>query len=195
MSMMRFSPNFVSTLIIKPLQYFFANYAPAAYKYSDDPKETKIDISSINNYNKIAIQEKPRILVDRGDYLITNSGLSDSMAEAKPKSISFGLDPRTNMIFVNGTSKILIEARNEGTCELIADMVSHFIVWTRPYICDSQGFKNFALPMGVSSCNPSKEDTEIFQVTIQAPYLIEELWQVSDDSIKINGFIQSLKPL
>jgi hypothetical protein len=190
--MSRFSPNFVSMIIVKPLRYFFTNYAGPDLKYSEDPKETKIDISSVNNYNKIELQEKPRILVDRGGYQISNTGLSDNMAEALPMDVTFGLDKRTNMVFINGQASITIEARNEGTCELVTDMVSHFLVWTKPYICNSQGFKNFAVPMSVSPCTPSKEDTEIFQVVISVPYLMEELWQVQNDALKINGFIQSL---
>ncbi len=194
MAMMRFSPNFVSTLVVKPLRYFFTNYAGETLKYSEDPTETKIDISSINNFHKIALQEKPRILVDRGPYSIADTGLSDNMAEAKSKVETFGLSDVKNMVFISGMMAITVEARNEGTCELIADMVSHFIVWSKPFICNSQGFKKFGTPMSISPCSISKEDTEIFQVVITIPYMMEELWQTKDDAIKIGGFIQTLIP-
>lgn len=195
MAMMRFSPNFVSTLVIKPLRYFFTNYAGEKFKYSEDPAETKIDISSVNNFHKVALQDKPRILVDRGTYQISNTGLSDNMSEAKTKAETFGLENTTNMVLINGVVTITIEARQEGTCELLADMVSHFLVWSKPFICDSQGFKNFAVPMTVSSCNVTKEDTEVFQVVISSPYLMEESWQTKNDALKIGGFIQTLTPL
>lgn len=194
--MNRFSPSFIAALIIRPLRYFFSQYqAPDGgvdLQYNDDPKQTKIDISSINNYNKETIQEKPRILVDRGAFSIEGVGLSDNLAEGLPVSQTLGLTDRTNMVLIKGEARIIIEARNEGTCELITDMVSHYLVWTQPFLCDSQGFKEFALPLQVSACSPTKEDTELLQSVITIPYVMEELWTVKNDALKLNNLFTNI---
>lgn len=187
--MNRFSPSFVSTLIVKPLRYFFANYAGDDLKYDDDPKQTKIDIASVNNFFKIEIQEKPRISVDRGSFAIVKSGLSDSLAEGKAMSETLGLRDEVHFVMINGEAQIIIDAKSEGTCELITDMVSHFLVWTKPYLCNSQGFKSFADPLSVSPCSIAKEDNEILRTTITIPYTFEELWSVKNDALKLKDAI------
>jgi len=66
-------------------------------------------------------------------------------------------------------------------------MVSHFIVWARPLLCDTQGFKEFGLPMRVGECQSTKENIEKFKVVIEIPYLMEECWQVDQDALKLKG--------
>jgi hypothetical protein len=182
---MRFSPNFVEALLIKPLKYFFASYAHPELTFSEDEKLSKIDISSITDFNKEATQLKPRILVDRGGFRVDGVGISDNMAERVSPFTTRGLTDQKNMVLINGLARIIIEARNRGTCELVTDMVTHFYVWSKPFLCDSQGIKNFGLPMSVSECTQGKEDTEIFQVVISFPYVMEEIWNVSDDALKL----------
>ena len=189
---MRFSPNFIEALLIKPLKYFFANYAGSSLAYDDDEKKSLIDISSISDFNKEAVQRKPRILVDRGTYQIDRVGFSDSMAEAKSPFATYGLKDQKNMVLINGQAKIIVEARNRGTCELVTDMVTHFYVWSKPFLCNSQGIKNFGVPMLVSECVQDKEDTEIFQVSISFPYVLEELRQVNDDALKLKDFYMTI---
>ena len=99
-----------------------------------------------------------------------------------------GASDRHNKVFINGTAYIVIETKNEGTCELITDMVMHFIVWSRPFLCDSMGFKDFGLPMQVSEAELAQEDTEKFKVTIQLPYMVEEDWRVNQEALKLRGF-------
>ncbi len=185
---MRFSPNFIEALLIKPLKYFFANYAPAELRFNEDEKVSLIDISSISDFNKEATQKKPRILVDRGGFMIQGVGISDNMAEKKSPFETMGLTVQKNMVLITGQAKIIVEARNRGTCELVTDMVTHFYVWSKPFLCDSQGIKNFGIPMQVSECTQGKEDTEIFQVSIGIPYVMEELWRVEDDALKLKNF-------
>ncbi len=140
---MRFSANFIEALLVKPLKYFFSNYAPAELRFNEDEKVSSIDISSMSDFNKEATQKKPRILVDRGPFRIDGVGLSDNMAEKESAFTTLGLTVQKNMVLINGQAKIIVEARNRGTCELVADMVTHFYVWSKPFLCDSQGIKNF----------------------------------------------------
>lgn len=188
MSYQRFSPNFIAALIVKPLRYFFASYAGENLVYSKDMNETKIEIGSVNDFNQIKFQGKPRIIVDRGPFTIKGSGLTDSLAEAPTVGERKGLINNTNLTFISGNSAILVMAREEGVCETIVDMISHFFVWTSPMICDTQHFKSFAMPLAVSPCIVDKEDTEIFKVNISIPWQMEEPWQVRSDSLLIKEF-------
>lgn len=193
---MRFSPLLVSNLIILPLRYFFSNYTSQANLiWNEDEKKRTIEIGTINDYNQIKIGSMPRILVGRGTYNIGKVGLTDNLAESKGIFESFGGSNRINMVQISGTIQIVIEARNEGTCELVTDMVSHFIVWSRPLLCDTQKFNEFGLNMQVSDCQPDKEDTEKFKTVITIPYLTEEHWTVKQDALKLKGFFIELSQM
>lgn len=189
---MRFSPLLITNLILQPLRYFFHNYPITDLYWDEDPKKTKMEVGSINDFHKIVLQEKPRVLVNRGNFTISNTGLTDDMAVGKSVFETKGLQDKINMVFISGQATILIEARNEGTVELLTDAVSHFLIWTKPYICETQGFKKFFMPAQVSSAQPGKEDKEIFQVNVSGPWLMEEQWNVKDDALKLNQFFTTL---
>ena len=195
MTVDRFSPNFVTTLMVKPLKYFFTSYAGPDLAYDDDMNKTKIEIGSVNDFNKIPYGQKPRILIDRGPYTIKPVGLSDNLAEEPSVFDRKGLKDKKNMSLISGNSAILIMARQEGVCELVADMVSHFFFWTAPMICDSQNFKQFATPLNITPCIPDKEDTEVFKVNISVPWVMEEMWQVRSDSLLIKNFTLVLETM
>lgn len=190
----RFSPLLISNLLIKPLRYFFSNYAGPDYLWDSDPKKTKIEIATYNDLNKIPVQEKPRILISRGTYTVTTSGLTDNTAQSKTVLETKGLKDEAYLVFINGNAAVTIEARNEGSVELMTDMVTHFLVWSRPQICDTQGFKNFAMPLTSTPPLLSKEDKEIFQVTLSIPYTMEENWNVKSEALKLNNFYMNLVP-
>lgn len=188
---MQFSPLTTPALILAPLRYFFSTYgAPNNLTWSEDPHESKIEIDYYNNLHKVPIQEKPRILVDRGGYAITKTGITDNLASGKAFSETQGLEDRINFIFYQGTAQIFIEARQQGVCELITDMATHFIVWSRPMLCDTQGFKEFGMPMQVGGCQlteGSAEDGLKFQVEIGVPYIKEEHWRVRNDGVLLKA--------
>jgi len=193
---MKFSPLMLTATILEPLRYFFANYTSAAgIVWSPDDSVSNIDVNSINNFNTIETQQKPRVLVGRGTYQIGKSGLTNNMASSPGVKASFGAEEMRNLVFIEGSATITIEANNEGTCELLTDMVSHFLVWTRQYICSSQGFSEFALPLGVSDCHPADEDTTKFQVTINVPWRMEEDWRTKRDAITLKGFFTNFNPV
>jgi len=96
------------------------------------------------------------------------------------------------MILLQGQVQILIQARHEGTCEILADMVSHFIAWTIPYLCNTQGFKTIGFPI-ISPCTPAKEDSEIFEVSIGVPWTMEEHWGTANDALKLKDFFMTLE--
>lgn len=189
---MIFSPRYLSSLIIKPTRFFFENFAPVDLRWSQDPKESQIEIDTINNFNKIKIQAKPRILVSRGQYSVNPVGLTDNLAESRGVYALKGSTNVANMVLVNGMAQILIEARNEGTCEKTLDLLQHFLTWVGPILASQFGFKSFALPLQVSTCTPSREDTEIFTCTVNLPWSREEHWTVRTDDVSLKGFILNL---
>lgn len=192
---MIFSPAYISALLVRPLRYFYENHAPQDLRWSDDVKKSQIEIDTINNFNKHGVELKPRILVSRGQYSVKPVGLTDNLAQGRGIYASQGTRNSTNMLLIDGVAQILIEARNEGTCEKIVDLTQHFIAWSGPLIAEAHGFKMSFLPLNVSTCTPSREDTEIFTCTINLPWTKEEHYKTaSGDDIKLKNFLLTITP-
>jgi hypothetical protein len=191
--MAKFSPGLITAVIMEPLKYFFSTYAKDyGMVWSEDDKTRSVEIASVNDFHKVKIGALPRLLVSRGGFSIAKTGLSDNLSSSKSIADLKGLSDRQNKVFISGSAAIIIEARNEGTCELLTDMVTHFFVWARPLLCNHMGFKDFGLPMQVSEPEVDKEDTEKFKVTLQFPYEVEEDWRVNLEAIKLKGFFTEL---
>lgn len=191
--MSRISPIEVGRLILEPIRHFFHSYPPASQFYWDpDAKKSKIDISMINDVHKEDVDNDMQILVDRGALTVQKSGLSDSMLDAEPMSETKGLYKRRNLLMYQGQARIIVKSRNEGSAEILTDMVMHILQWSRPHICDVLGFKDFALPMQISPTSPGKVDTEVFSVEISVPYMIEEAWQSENDALKLRDLFISI---
>lgn len=195
---MQFSTGVIAQLIIEPLRYFFTSYGQSSnLVWNPDEKLRTLDISESFDENKIPLQNKPRIIVSRGGFSVEKTGLTDNLAESRSIGDTLGIKDYTNLLFYSGTAVVTVEARNKGTCELLTDMVLHFLAWSRPIICDSQGFHEFGLPMMVSDCNmQTDEDPELpkYQVQIQVPWRKEELWQHRGDGVTLKKVISSVVP-
>ena len=183
---MNFSPLLLSSLIVDPLRYFFSQMPKTedGLFWDADEKVTKIEIGTVNDFHQIPIQSKPRILINRGNYVVEGVGISDNMAESRGIKENYGKSERTNTTRVSGAIQVIIETGQEGSCELITDMVTHFIAFTRGILTTSQGFLKFGLPLSVSSCEPDKEDIEKFKVMLTIPYVFEDHWMVTFDAVK-----------
>lgn len=192
----KFSPLLVTASILEPLRYFFSAYGdPTQFTWSEDERKRTVDIADVHDYNKVPLQERPRILVSRGNYNISKIGLSDNLSEGLPFGMNRGLKQNKHMLLYSGTATIIIEARNKGTCELLTDMVTHFIAWSRAEICDTQDFKNFADALTVSECAPTNDqDDTTFQTTVQVPYMKEEHWMIRDDGPSLKGYLLKVIP-
>lgn len=187
----------ISTLVVEPLRYFFSNYTDQYNLiYSDDEKERTIDIGYINDFAKTTRAVKPRILIDRGSVQVQKSGLSDNMSSQKTFGETGGLVDRQSLVFYAGSATVIITARNQGVCELITDLTSHFLIETRGYIAGTLGFKEFGMPMMISSPIVDGEDgdTESFTCTISLPYVREERWRSFTDGVKFKSLIRDLIP-
>lgn len=190
----KFSGAVISSLILEPIKYFFTNYAGQyGFTYSDDPKISTLEIGYVSDFNRITQGVNPRILIDRGDYSVTKGGLSDNMRKMTPYTQNGGLTQKESMVFCQGNAQLYINARNLGTVEALADLVSHLIVDTRPTICNL-GFLEFGLPLQVSrpQLNTSEGDTETFTIAINIPWVREDTWKTWNDSVKIKGILREI---
>lgn len=191
---MTFSPILISTLIIEPLRYFFGTYGEGSKLIWDaDEKKRTVDIGHMFDFNKIPMEERPRIIVDRGGFRTNKVGITDNLAEQSSLIKTSGLKDRINMQMYSGTANLIIEARQMGTCEMLADMTLHFLAWARPTICSTQGFKEFGGEVLVSPCAlTEKENTEKFQIQMQFPWIREEQWRVRDDGIALKNLLLNI---
>jgi len=193
---MQFSNGLISPLIVEPLRYYFSRYPQGSNLYWDhDEKHRTMEIGEMFDFNKVPIQEKPRVLVARGGYSVGKVGLTDNLAQQSSFSDTKGIKDVSNMVFYQGNATVYVEARNLGTCELLADMVSHFIVWTRPILCDSQGWKEFGLPLGVSDAQMVQdEDPGVvkFQIQLNVPWIKEEHWRLRNDGPALKAILQQV---
>ena len=193
---MQVSLNTIAASIIQPLQYYFSIYGSGANLFwSSNIAERTIDIFEAYDDNKTILGQKPRIIVTRGSFQISKTGLNDNLAEAPSIRASRGEINNINMVLYQGAAGITIEARMKGTCELIADMVSHFIVWTRPLLCNTGGWKEFGLPLQVADAvllNDEDPSVPKFQVQMQVPWIKEEHWQVQTQNVELKRIIQNI---
>lgn len=193
---MQFSPLLVASSIIEPLRYYFSAYGESSgFVWSPDEKVRTVEIGDVNDFNKVALQERPRLLVSRGNYQVNKVGLSDNLAQGISLGQGKGLRKDTHMLLYQGVASLTIEARNKGTCEILTDMATHFIAWSRGPICDTQGFKQFADNLSVSECQQTGEQDDItFQTTVQVPYLKEEHWVMRDDGVLLKNYLVKTIP-
>lgn len=189
-----FSPLYITNAIVTPLRYFFHKMAPAKFKYLlDDRENSDIQIDSVNNLFQQVMGVKPRILIDRGSFIVDRTGLTDNMSYSTPLSNKTPVKQTRSLVLIRGSAEIIIEASTEGTVELLTDIVQHFIVWTRPQICEFLGMKEFGLPLQVSSVQPTSEDREKFAVRISVPYIKEEENFIQENGFKIKDILTDMR--
>lgn len=182
-----FNPLKASRAVLIPIRALFTYYAPDHLKYNNDVSETKILIDTANNFHGTRVETQPRILVNRGPYMIASRSIDEDLALSKNMFDTKGLVDRQNLSFIQGQATITIEARDEGVCELIANMISSYLHMASHLIAREYGFTSFARPMNVGSCAPfqdAEQDTS-FRVVITLPYETQDMWRIKQDSIKI----------
>lgn len=189
----KFSPLLISAIMLKVLRYFFGNMTNPSYRWDADDKQSAIYIGMVNDViHDSEIQKKPRILVNRGPYRIQKTSLTGDLAEGKPMGQTLGNRSSKHMNFVSGGITVIIEAEEEGTCEILADMVSTFFTWSSDHICNTFRFKQFGYPMDVQECSMDDENKEKFKIVINTGYLTETSWVFGEDTLKLKGLFLEL---
>lgn len=195
---LRFNPAVVGDVITLPIKHFFEeNGKDYGLHFSEDDASTQIRITTVNDINRRTRSFYPAIYVDRGGYGVRSLSISDSMSEQLPFPKTGGITDRINSQLIEGTATINLIAAQEGTLELMIDIVSHILTWSSPVICDVLGFKRFGIPMQVSSVaiqEHADNGTAVFRAQIQFPYSKEEHWKSYNDGVKLKSMLQNLIP-
>lgn len=186
-----FNPASVAPALREILRYLFRTSAPDTVKYVENG-HSAIDIRvSDDQEPDHAPGARPVILISRGDYGIGDVGISDNAAE-------FGLSPHgqqdrtTFMTFARGAANIRIMTWNFGTCELIGKLVMQYLVASKPYVCNSQGFKSLG-PVAVSRPLRDKDDKDKWIIDVQVPWSLEMHWKVRNIGPELRGILSHLE--
>lgn len=190
-----FGPLQVTTFIRDMLRDLFLEYGDADFVWSPDVRLSKITIGTINDINsEERKQQFPRILVQRGPTFLQTQFIGGNFARTNGGTVGISTgDVETYRQDITGSLTILIETRQEGTCESLAEYVRKFICWSRKYIESQFGFNRFGNQMQISQCDMDLEDTERFKISINIPYIIEEKWETSGNLTRLNHVFHKLK--
>ena len=189
-----YSPLHVVTFLRDLLRQMFYEYGGANFAWDEDPRKSKITIGTMNdNYSNERVQQFPRIIIQRGPSFIQSQFINNNLQKTQQGTI--GVATGDTEIFrqdVNGSLNILIETRNEGTCEEVGEFTRRFLCWSKPFIETQFGFQAFGKQVQISQCDMDQEDTEKFKININIPYIIEDRWQKNGDLVRLNHVFQRL---
>lgn len=189
---MQYSPLFVVSFIRDLLRRTFGDVAGPDFAWSSDPKESKITIGTVSDVNQNSrVQAFPRILIQRGASMCRTQFIADNMERRVNGGISQG-GHDIHRQDVEGSINIIIEARNEGTCEEIGESVRRFFCWSKPLIEAMFQFQSFASVIQIGMCEMDLEDTEKFKISINIPYTVEDRWTRSADLDRLNYIFKEL---
>jgi hypothetical protein len=176
------------------MQRTFYEFAGSNYAWSSDPKESKITIGTVSDVNsKAHIQAFPRVLIQRGASMCRVQFIADSLDVRRDGGPSKG-GTDIHRQDVEGSINLIIEARNEGTCEEIAEFIRKFLVWSKPLIEKTFQFQSFGSIVQIGMCEMDLEDTEKFKISINVPYIVEDRWIRSTDLTRLNHIFRDLVP-
>lgn len=188
---MRFNPLSTATITRDVLRRLFREFAPDECKWDPDEKKSKIVIGTANDFNtREGIQQLPRILVQRGAVMQRMTSISDNLREVKGEKSNLQKIRRQDL---DGSIQIIVEATNEGACEVIGDYVRILISWSKPYLELDFGFQAFAREMQLSECMPDREDKEKFKIVVTIPYRVEDGWMTESDAFRLKNIFLDLK--
>lgn len=188
-----FNPLMVASCVRDTLRFLFGIAAPDRLKYNSDPKLSTLAINmAFDTHQDNEETRRPSIVVNRGGYRAGAIGMENSMVEGYRDPNTGELKKRSYMNMVDGQLSIRITAYNLGTCEELAYLVTTFLCWSRPHICDSLGFKNIAAPVSASPVMMDREDKDKFIIEVSVPYTTEMIWVDENIGVKIKGFLTEL---
>lgn len=190
-----YNPLSVVTFIRDMLREMYLEYGGEDLAWSDDPRKSKIVIETANNiHSDSRAQQFPRILIQRGTTVLGSQFINNNFTSTKNNTVGIAAgDTEYYRQDINGSLNILIEARQEGTCEELGELTRRFICWSKPFIERRFGFQAFAKQMQLSQCDMDQEDNEKFKININIPYIIEDVWKMRGDLVRLNHVFQRLE--
>lgn len=188
---MRFNPLSTATITRDVLRRLFREFPPEEFRWDPDEKKSKIVIGTINDYHsRDGVQKLPRILVQRGPLSQQTNFVSDNLRDVTGEKSDKVTHRRQDL---NGSIQVIIEATNEGTCEVIGDFVRIFISWSKPFLELDFGFQAYARELTISECMPDREDKEKFKIVVTIPYRVEDGWTTESISFRLKNIFLDLK--
>ena len=189
-----YSPLYTVTFIRDLLRQMFFEYGGEDYTWSEDSRESKLMIETVNNTNsKARVQQFPRILIQRGPTFLQSQFINNNLQKTEGGTVGVAVgDTERYRQDVTGSLNILIEARNEGACEELGEFIRKFLCWSKPFIETRFGFQAFGKQIQLSQCDMDREDTEKFKININVPYIIEDTWQKNGNLVRLNHVFQRL---
>lgn len=185
-----FNPPMVTSVVRDTLRFLFETGAPDRLKYNSDPKKSTVAIdSSFDDNQEDPAMKRPKVTVNRGPYNLSAVGITDSLTDTTFSTTDGHVRKDSYLNMVSGNCSIRITAHNLGTCEELAYLVSTFLVWSRPLLCNTLGFKNIASPLSSSPIMLDKDDRTKYVIEINVPYVTEMRWSSEELGVKLKGFL------
>lgn len=187
-----YSPLYVVTFLRDLFRKMYLEYGGEDFCWDEDPAKSKIMIGTVSDVNSTErIQQFPRILFQRGPSFCQSQFISNNLDYMKEGGVKRGGTEHFRQD-VNGSINIIIEARNEGTCEEVCEFSRKFICWTKPFIETTFGFQAFGKAVSIGACELDMEETEKFKININIPYIVEDRWQKSGNLVRLNHIFHEM---
>lgn len=188
-----FNAPMVASCLRDTLRFLFELSAPDRLKYNSEPKDSKIAINlSFDHHPDSDLEKRPNITVNRGGYSSRPVGVTDSMVEGYRDPKTGQLTKKSYLNLIEGQVVLRVTAWEMGVCEELAFLAQTYIMWSRPYITNSLGFKNIAAPIMVSPVAMDRDDKTKFIIEITIPYTTEMAWMDERVGVKIKGFLTDI---
>lgn len=187
-----YSPLYVVTFIRDLLRKMYREYGGEDFCWDDNPRKSMITIGTVNDENSNERkQQLPRILIQRGPTICQDQFIANNLESRVKQGVSNGGSDHFRQD-ITGSINLIIEARNEGTCEEVSEYTRKFIMWSKPFIETTFGFQAFAKAVQISTCDLDQEDAEKFKININVPYIIEDRWQKTGNLTRLNYIFKEM---
>ena len=186
-----FTPLTTVSMFRDSLRIWFAQNGGPDLSWDEDPKQSKIQIGTVNDpYMRDPNQKMPRILCKRGAVqqsvqFINNSEEVVTGTQQNPTKHS--------RMDIQGSLSIIIESDQEGQCEALGEAVRRFVTRNRPMFEQEFGFQRFGWQIVLSECDQDQEDKEKFKIQVQIPYIVEDRWNYTPDSILLKKIVGDVR--
>ena len=185
-----FTPLTILSMFRDTLREWFLQFG-GDFTWSQEPRDNTIWIGTVNDYNsKEAKQKLPRILVKRGPVQMGIQFINDSLEFV---SGTQQLPTHNSTMHMNGSIVLMVEASTEGTCEALGEALRRFITRNKPMFEKEFGILRFAAQVSISECDSDTEDKEKFKIQIQVPYIVEDRWNYTPDTILLKKIVGDVK--
>ena len=186
-----FTPLTTVSMFRDSLRVWFSQNGGPDLSWDEDPKQSKIQIGTVNDpFMRDPIQKMPRILCKRGAVqqsvqFINNSEEVISGTQQNPTKHS--------RMDITGSISVIIESDQEGQCEALGEAIRRFVTRNRLMFEEQFGFQRFGWQIVLSECDQDQEDKEKFKIQVQIPYIVEDRWNYTPDSILLKKIVGDVR--